>query len=121
MDLPNLYDRASAWTTEKIAGAADQRSFLGTARSEEARRSPVPPALISGDTLAGWTQLDVRAAYAEDGGIERTGPSLGIAFADQLLLGSDLARAGVVGPEIPVAEDAPVQDRLLGHTGRDPR
>lgn len=24
-------------------------------------------------------------------------------------------------PEVPVADDAPMQDRLLGYTGRDPR
>jgi hypothetical protein len=26
----------------------------------------------------------------------------------------------VFGPEVPVAEDAPLQDRLLGKVGRDP-
>ena len=32
-----------------------------------------------------------------------------------------LRRIGVFPPEVPVAPDAPLQDRLLGITGRDPR
>lgn len=87
--------------------------------------------------------------FSADGVVERTGPALGIAFSDQLLHGWDLAKAigqsaampedlaaaayelvhgaftdeqrrGVFGPEVPVPADAPVQDRLLGYTGRDP-
>jgi uncharacterized protein (TIGR03086 family) len=30
------------------------------------------------------------------------------------------ARAGLYGPAVPVPDDAPVLDRLLGATGRDP-
>lgn len=30
-------------------------------------------------------------------------------------------QAGIVGPEVAVAEDAPAQDRLLGAMGRDPQ
>ena len=175
MDLLNLYDRASAWTTEKVAGAADrldapttndgwdvrtllnhmlqtQRFFLAMAKGEQGTLTPEPPDLLSDDPVADLreAQEEVRSAYGEDGVIERTGPSLGIAFADQLLHGWDLAKAtgqdttmpdglaeaayqmvhgrftdeqrkGVFKPEVPVAEDAPIQDRLLGYTGRDPR
>ena len=89
------------------------------------------------------------AVFSADGVIERTGPALGIAFSDQLLHGWDLSRAigqsaampedlaaaayelvhgafsddqrqGVFGPELPVPANAPVQDRLLAYTGRDP-
>ena len=35
-------------------------------------------------------------------------------------LGDNLRRAGVCGPAVPVADDAPLQDRLLGLLGRDP-
>jgi len=41
---------------------------------------------------------------------------------DQLLPNVEQWRAiGVFGPVVPVAEDAPLQDRLLGLTGRQPR
>ena len=87
--------------------------------------------------------------FAEPGVIEKTGPSLGIAFSDLLLHGWDLAKAtgqdaampeglpdaayemihgrftdeqrkGVFKPEIAVAPDASAQDKLLAYTGRDP-
>ncbi len=94
-------------------------------------------------------QSDVRSVFGEDGVVERTGPMLGIAFSDLLLHGWDLAKAtgqdtqmpdglpeaayqmihgrfteeqrkGVFKPEIPVADDASPQDKLLAYTGRDP-
>ena len=92
---------------------------------------------------------EVTDAYAREGVVERTGPALGISFSDHLLHGWDLAKAteqdatmpdglaqaaydcihgrftddqrhGVFGPEIPVADDATAQQRLLAYTGRDP-
>ena len=88
-------------------------------------------------------------AFAQPGVIEKTGPSLGIAFSDLLLHGWDLAQAtaqdttmpdglaelayetihgkftdeqrvGVFKPELAVAADATAQDRLLAYTGRTP-
>jgi uncharacterized protein (TIGR03086 family) len=81
--------------------------------------------------------------------LEKTGPSLGIAFSDQLLHGWDVARAtgqddtmpeglpeaayevihgrftdeqrkGVFKPEISVGPDASPQEKLLAYTGRRP-
>ena len=89
------------------------------------------------------------STYGAPGVIEKTGPSLGIAFSDQLLHGWDLAQAtkqdatmpkglpeaafemihgrftddqrkGVFKPEIDVPADAPAQDKLLAYTGRTP-
>lgn len=92
-------------------------------------------------------QGEVEAAFGQDGAAENAGMLLGIAFTEQLLHGWDLARAtgqdsemppllaeaafslihgkftdeqrqGVFGPELPVAENAGPQQRLLAYTGR---
>lgn len=175
MDLMDLYDQASTWAGGKVAQASSaldaqtpcekwdvrtllnhmldtQRYFLGAARGEKSDPpGPTPPDTLGDDPTADFESMrsEVLAAYGEDGVVERTGPSLGIAFADQLLHGWDLARAtgqddtmpdgladaayamihgrftdeqraGVFGPEVPVADDASPQDRLLAYTGRNP-
>jgi len=91
----------------------------------------------------------VLEAFGKEGVMDKTGPALGIAFSDQLLHGWDLAcatgqdttmpdglaeeaygavhgqfteeqRQGVFKPEVPVADDATAQERLLAYTGRTP-
>ena len=174
-DPLDLYERASAWTSSKVAGATEsldaptpndqwdvrtllnhmletQRYFVGAARGEDiSPPAPNPPELLGDDPLADFEQArsDVLSTYGEPGVIEKTGPSLGIAFSDQLLHGWDLAKAtgqdatmpeglpeaaydmihgrftddqrkGVFKPEIEVPPDAPPQDKLLAYTGRKP-
>ena len=174
-DLLDLYGRASEWTTSKVEGATEkldaptlcdewdvrtllnhmldtQHYFLGSARGQDVSPpSPNPPEVMGERPLDDFTRTrhDMLDAYGEPGVIEKTGPALGIAFADQLLHGWDLAvatgqdatrpaglpdaayemihgrftddpRKGVFKPEIPVPPDAPAQDRLLAYTGRQP-
>ena len=174
-DLSDLYDRASAWTAAKVKGALKQldrptpcdewdvrallnhildtqRYFTGTARGEDVPPpSPDPPDLLGGDPLATFEQssADLKRAFNEPGVIDKTGPALGIASADQLLHGWDLAKAigedatmpeglaavayeiihgrfseeqrrGVFKPAVAVAPDASPQDKLLAYAGRDP-
>ena len=118
-DLLDLYDRASSWATEKVAGATEmldsktpcddwdvrtlldhiletQRYFLSSARGEHASPpGPTPPATLTDDPVAdfGAVRRDMLAAYGERGTIERTGPALGVAFSDLLVHGWDVARA----------------------------
>jgi uncharacterized protein (TIGR03086 family) len=174
LDLLNLYERASAWTVSKVAGAglldADtpcdewdvrtlmnhmldtQNYFVSSARGEKASLpSPTPPNLLGDVPAADFERArgEMIKTYSEPDVIDKTGPSLGIAFSDQLLHGWDLAKAtgqdttmpdglpeaayqmihgrftddqrkGMFKPEIPVAADAPAQDKLLAYTGRDP-
>jgi uncharacterized protein (TIGR03086 family) len=175
MDLLELYGRASEWTLTKVDGAADkmdastpcegwdvrtllnhmletQHYFAGAGRGEDASPpSAAPPEIVSDDPVADFrhARSDLLHVFEQEGVVERTGPLLGIAFADQLLHGHDLARAtgqdatmpeglaesayqaihgrftdeqrkGVFGPELPVAGTASAQDRLLAYTGRDP-
>jgi uncharacterized protein (TIGR03086 family) len=173
-DPLDLYKGASDWTIGKVAGITDldgttpcdewsvrdllnhmlatQHYFLSAAKGEDA--SPpgqTPPELLSGDPTSDFREAvrDVVATYSQDGAIEKTGPALGIAFADMLLHGWDVARAtdqdttmpdglpaaaydvihgrftdeqrkGVFKPGFPISEDATPQQRLLAYTGRDP-
>jgi uncharacterized protein (TIGR03086 family) len=175
MDLLSLYGRASEWTLSKVDGAATQldsatpcedwdvrglmnhmldtqQYFVGTARGQDVSPpSPTPTELLSDDPVADFetARSETLSAFNEDGVIERTGPSLGIAFSDQLLHGWDLAKAtgqnttmpdglaqaaheiiygrftdeqrkGVFGPEVAVTANASAQDKLLAYTGRNP-
>jgi uncharacterized protein (TIGR03086 family) len=175
IDLLDLYDRASSWTLSNVRGAVGQldvetpcdawdvrtllnhmldtqRYFIGAARGEDVPPpSPEPPTLLGADPVATFehSRSDVLRAFAEPGAIEKTGPTLGIAFADQLLHGWDLAeatgqdptmpeglpsaayqmihgrftdeqRVGVFKAAVAVLPDASLQDKLLAYTGRDP-
>jgi uncharacterized protein (TIGR03086 family) len=173
-DLLELYRRASDWTLDKIAGVTDldagtpcdgwavrdllnhmletQHYFSAAARGEDA--SPpgqTPPQLLGEDPKADFESAreEVLAAFGKDGVVDKAGPALGIAFADALLHGWDVARAtgqdaqmpeelpgpayeaihgrfteeqrkGVFKPEISVGDDAGAQERLLAYTGRAP-
>ena len=174
-DFLDLYGRASEWTTSKVAGATSkldgstpcdqwdvrtllnhmletQRYFVGAGRGEDASPpSPNPPEILGNDPLADFERArqDMLRIYGSPGVIEKTGPSLGIAFSDQLLHGWDLAQAtgqdtkmpdglpeaafdmihgrftddqrkGVFKPEVDVPPDASAQDKLLAYTGRKP-
>jgi uncharacterized protein (TIGR03086 family) len=174
-DLLGLYERASEWTLAKVAGAATtldvptpcdgwdvrtlmnhmletQQYFVGAAQGEDVSPpSQVPQQLLSDDPVADFdgARADTLSTFAEPGVIEKTGPSLGIAFSEQLLHGWDLAKAtaqdatmpdglpeaayamihgrftddqrkGVFKPEVAVDPDASAQDKLLAYTGRDP-
>jgi uncharacterized protein (TIGR03086 family) len=175
LDPLDLYGRASEWTLGKVAGATDkldattpcdewdvrtlmnhmletQHYFVSTARGDEASPpSPHPSEHFDDDPAAvfGQARAETLSTFGEDGVIEKTGPSLGIAFSDQLLHGWDLAQAtgqdatmpaglpeaayemihgrfteeqrkGVFKPEVAVAANASAQDKLLAYTGRNP-
>jgi uncharacterized protein (TIGR03086 family) len=174
-DLLDHYARASAWSLDRVRGAAakldaptpcdewdvrtllnhmleTQRYFLRSAQGQDV--SPpgqTPPELLSDDPAADFssTRDQLLETYRQPGVIDKTGPALGIAFADQLLHGWDLARAtgqdaamppglpeaaydtihgafteeqrkGVFKPEVDIDADASAQDRLLAYAGRDP-
>ena len=174
-DLLVMYERASEWTTSKVAGATqklDARTpcdqwdvrtllnhmldtknyFVGAARGEEVSPpAQTPPDLLGDDPLADFERgrSEMLSTSGEPGVIEKTGPSLGIAFSDQLLHGWDLAKAtqqdatmpdglpeaafemihgrftddqrkGVFKPEVDVPANASAQDKLLAYTGRKP-
>ena len=174
MDWLDLYRQTSAWTADKVGGVKDldattpcdewsvrdllnhmldtQRYFLGAARGEQASPpGPNPPDVLGDNPRQDFERIqsDVIDAFSQDGVIDKTGPALGIAFADQLLHGWDVARAtgqddtmpdglaqaaydtihgrftddqrkGVFKPEVQVGDDATPQQRLLAYAGRNP-
>ena len=174
-DLVDLYKRGSDWAIEKVAGASGkldaktpcdkwdvrtllnhmletQRYFLNTAQGKDASPpGPTPPETLSKDPLADFKAVrqELIDTYSQPGVLEKTGPSLGIAFSDLLIHSWDLARAtgqdevmpeglaetnyqfihgrftdeqrkGIFGPAIEVGDNTPAQDRLLAYTGRNP-
>lgn len=174
-DLLDCYERASVWTAGIVQNATGQlddstpcdqwdvrtlmnhmletqRYFVGAAHGEDlSPPGQTPPELLGDDPVADFEQARTRAidTFSDREVRENSGPSLGIAFADQLLHGWDLARAtgqdatmpdglpeaaydaihgmfteeqrkGVFKPEVEVGPDASAQDRLLAYTGRNP-
>ncbi len=139
-DLLDLYERASAWTLDKVAGAAtkldtstpcdewDVRQlmnhmldtanyFVGSARGENASPpSPEPPDLLGDDPVADFerARTETLDAFGEDGVIARTGPALGIAFSDQLLHGWDLATATEQDATMPAGLPDVAYEMVLG-------
>jgi uncharacterized protein (TIGR03086 family) len=176
-DPIDLYSRASEWTLEKVKGAAakldsdtpcdewdvrelmnhmleTQQYFVGSARGENASppgQTP-PSTLLSDDPVSDFKRAreETMSTYSDRDVLEKSGQTLGIAFADQLLHGWDLAKAtgqdstmpaglaeaayqsihgqftdaqrkGVFKPEVEVGAKASAQDKLLAYTGRDPK
>lgn len=172
-DVVEDYGRASGWTLSRLEGAIDQpdaptpcegwsvrdlashvietmRYFSASARGEQASPpSPSPTGELGDDPVGEFEQLrsELLALYSQPEVLERTGPAVGIALADSLLHGWDLARAtgqddtmpdglaavaydqiqgrfteeqrvGVFAPALPTAADAGDQERLLAYTGR---
>lgn len=176
VDLLDAYETASDWAAAKVAAAAGhpddrtpcedwdvrtlinhmietQRYFAGSARGEDVSPpSPSPPELAGNEDPVGAfdrARADTLATFSEPGVMEKTGPSMAIAFADQLIHAWDLAcatgqdatmpdglpevafemihgrftddqRRGIFKPEVEVDASASARDKLLAYTGRDP-
>lgn len=170
-----LYEQASEWTLGKVVGAKakldastpcdkwsvrelmnhmleTQQYFVGSAKGENVSPpSHNPPAILGDDPVSDFTKAraETLKTFGADGVIEKTGPSIGIAFSDQLLHGWDLARAtgqdttmpaglaeaayknilgkfteeerkGIFEPEVKLSGEHSPQDKLLAYTGRIP-
>lgn len=115
----DLFDRGSAWTKTKIAGAkgkldastpcegwnvravinhvlSGHEIFQGATKGEPvAPPEGEPPDVMGDDPTAQYEEARqaTMAAYREPGAMERAGQALGIAFLDNLVHGHDLAKA----------------------------
>ncbi len=172
-EMLEQYALLGTWNATMVKGAADkldaatpcdewdvrallnhmldtQRYFVGVARGEDVSPpGPTPPELISDDPVADFAQSCAATleVFGRPGVIEKTGPSLSVAFSDLLLHSWDLAKAtsqdelmpeglaetafaaihgrftdeqrkGLFKPEYNVASNASAQERLLAYTGR---
>jgi len=175
MDLIDLFDRGTQWTATKIPGAAkkldastpcdkwnvrtvlnhmlDSMRYFTESPSDESARlpDPTPPDVVGDDPVKKYEEAREATirVYQEPGVIEKTGPSLGIAFVDQLVHGWDVAKAtgqdatmpddlaqaafqmvdgrmppekrgGMFKPAIPMPDNASAQEKLLAYGGRRP-
>jgi uncharacterized protein (TIGR03086 family) len=118
-DYLDLYERASAWATDKVRGAGGQldastpceewdvrallnhmldtqQFFLSSARGEDVTPpAPDPPQRLSDRPVDDFEncRTEMLEAFGDPRVQEKTGPALGVAFSDLLLHGWDLARA----------------------------
>jgi uncharacterized protein (TIGR03086 family) len=65
----------------------------------------------------GW---DIAVASGQDYGCEPELAEVAMGFVRQAAERSPQGTPGLFGPPVPVPAEAPVMDRLLGYTGRDP-
>jgi uncharacterized protein (TIGR03086 family) len=103
--LADAWREPAAWTGMTMAGGIDLPGELA--------------GIIALDELVvhGW---DVARASGQDIDQDRESLEAVYAFVKQFSSAGEEAREGMFGPEVAVPDDAPLLDRLLGLTGRDP-
>ncbi|MET0763331.1 MAG: TIGR03086 family metal-binding protein [Blastococcus sp.] len=103
--LVAAWQQPSAWEGAAEAGGASMpASMMGVVALNEV--------LVHGWDLA----VATGQPYRPDPGAAGRCLAFALEFADS----APEARDGIYGPVVPVPDDAPVFDRLLGQTGRDP-
>jgi uncharacterized protein (TIGR03086 family) len=105
--LADAWRDPPAWSGMTMAGGIDLPGELA--------------GIIALDELVvhGW---DVARASGQDFEADRESLDAVHGFVEQFSgAGQEAAREGMFGPEVPVPDDAPLLDRIIGLTGRDPR
>jgi uncharacterized protein (TIGR03086 family) len=104
--LADAWRDPPAWSGMTMAGGIDLPGELA--------------GIIALDELVvhGW---DVARASGQDFEADRESLEAVHGFVEQFSgAGQEAAREGMFGPEVPVPDDAPLLDRIIGLTGRDP-
>jgi uncharacterized protein (TIGR03086 family) len=104
--LVAAWQQASAWEgVTEVAGVRMPGTAMGVVALNEV-------------LVHGW---DLAVATGQPYEVDPAAAERCLAFALEFAAGAPEARNAMYGPVVPVPDDAPVVDRLLGETGRDPR
>jgi uncharacterized protein (TIGR03086 family) len=103
--LVAAWQQPSAWEgSTEVAGVRMPAAAMGVVAVNEV-------------LVHGW---DVAVATGQTYEADPTSAQACLEFAEGLAVGNPEFRDAIYGPVVPVPADAPVFDRLLGQTGRDP-
>jgi uncharacterized protein (TIGR03086 family) len=111
--------RLPAQLDDLVRAWREPDAWEGTAEAGGVEMPAAAMAVVALDELVvhGW---DLAVATGQEYRADEESARRSLEFAASV--GDDPeARAGLYGPAVPVPDDAPVLDRLLGATGRDPR
>ena len=103
--LVSAWQQPGAWEgLTEVAGAKMPAAAMGVVALNEV-------------LVHGW---DLAAATGQPYYVDPAAAQRCLQFVIELAVGAPEVRNGMYGPEVPISDDAPVFDRLLGQTGRDP-
>jgi uncharacterized protein (TIGR03086 family) len=104
--LVAAWDQPEAWDgTTEVGGVRMPAAAMGVVAANEV-------------LVHGW---DLAVATGQEYRVDPVAAERCRAFAIELATGAPEVRDAMYGPVVPVPDGAPVFDRLLGQTGRDPR
>jgi uncharacterized protein (TIGR03086 family) len=104
--LVSAWQQPSAWEgSTEVAGVRMPATAIGVVALNEV-------------LVHGW---DLAVATGQEYRVDPVAAERCRAFAIELATGAPEVRDAMYGPVVPVPDGAPVFDRLLGQTGRDPR
>jgi uncharacterized protein (TIGR03086 family) len=113
-------DRVTRDLDALAAAWADPGAWTGTAEAGGVEMPAEVAALVALDELVlhGW---DVARASGQPFDVDPVSLEAVHGFVAQFSgLGQEESRAGLFGPVVPVPDDAPLLDRVVGMAGRDP-
>ena len=103
--LVAAWDQPEAWDgTTEVGGVRMPAAAMGVVAANEV-------------LVHGW---DLAVATGQPYAVDPLTAEACLEFNKGFAVGAPEARDAMYGPEVPVADDAPLFDRLLGKTGRDP-
>ena len=104
-ELVAAWDQPAAWAgTTEVGGVRMPAAAMGVVAANEV-------------LVHGW---DLAVATGQDYAVDALTAEACLEFNKGFAVGAPEARDAMYGPVVPVADDAPLFDRLLGATGRNP-